>query len=91
MIVIGTIKGTVNNAVLRSFQNKEKTRTFEYIEISFYCEEKRFCGILKDWDKTVPVTALVPGARIEVNYQACNPKKDCFGVFEFNGFPVLIK
>lgn len=89
IIVIGTIDGIVNCASVREFSNKEKTRTFKYCEISFHAPSLHINGTLKDWDLTVPVDMLKPGVKIKVNYQACCPKKDCFGVFEFNGFPVL--
>lgn len=87
--VIGVIDGVVNCAKVREFQNKEKTRNFKYCEIAFFSPALHLNGILKDWDLTVPVEMLKPGVKIKVNYQACGPKKDCFGVFEFNGFPVL--
>lgn len=85
MITIGQFKAVVTQARIQEFDNKDKTKHFQVLEVSFFSDELRISGILKDWSKRIPEEFLPYGTEIIVRYDACSPMKGTVGFYEFRG------
>lgn len=85
MITIGSFNAVVTSARLNEFDNKDKTKHFKMLEVSFFSDELRISGILTDWTLKVPVECLSYGTPIRISFDSCHPMKNASGFYEFRG------
>lgn len=90
MITIGSFNAVVTSARLNEFDNKDKTKHFRMLEVSFFSDELRISGVLTDWSLKVPVDCLSYGTPIRICYDSCHPMKNAIGFYEFRGEVTII-
>lgn len=90
-VYIGEVDGIVTCCRDREFDGKQNGRHYKLTETEFFCLSKNFSGILRDWDMTVKADTLKPGTKIVVKFYRAQPIRGMSSLFEFTGFPVVVK
>lgn len=85
MITIGSFNAIVTSARVQEFDNKEKTKHFKKLEVSFFSEELRISGVLSDWSNRYDENSLSYGTKILIRFDTCFPMKGANGFYEFRG------